>query len=109
MGKQSKKSVVYNFFHGTELTGETYGNVRYVKNERQYKLWTLWHYSTVIALIDPINDKLYINPSKYSTSTSKLTNLIKEIYDKDWDGNLVNVSYDEFKQMCKDNQTPVES
>lgn len=47
--------------------------------ERQGDEYVVWSYRTVIARYDLLNGKWWVNPNKYSVTTSKQQNIIRQV------------------------------
>lgn len=57
-----------NFKHGYSMSAERDGDE-----------YVIWSYRTVIARYDLLNGKWWVNPNKYSVTTSKQQNIIRRV------------------------------
>lgn len=101
----TNKEFIESFFHDA-IHADKHGSLKYSKDVNK-KYSVLWHYGVVICLVDHKKWAWYINPRRYTQTTSKMVTLVT--LSAPWDIDRMNVSFDEFKKMCEDNNTPVES
>jgi hypothetical protein len=80
-----------NYTQVEELIGfrETFKHGRSMSAETKNGEYVIWSYSTVIARYDFDAGKWWINPNKYSVTTSKQQNIIRRVASRDgWEAPL---------------------